>query len=92
VTLASNVIAMVWISSDDVAAVAAKGFRVIHAASDFFYLVRYISGFNLDIFNANSHRRTVEEEDGSVKTLLATAGVTRSRHGRRPIHSTLLPT
>ncbi|KIJ54523.1 glycoside hydrolase family 20 protein [Sphaerobolus stellatus SS14] len=38
VTLANNTIAMVWISSDDVAAVAAKGFRIIHAASDFFYL------------------------------------------------------
>jgi hypothetical protein len=30
----------VWISSDDAAAVAAKGFRFIHAASNSFYLVR----------------------------------------------------
>lgn len=30
----------VWISSDDVAAVAAKGFHVVHAASNSFYLVR----------------------------------------------------
>ena len=28
----------VWISSDDVAAVAAKGFRIVHGPSDFFYL------------------------------------------------------
>ena len=28
----------VWISSDDVAAVAQKGFRLVHAASDYFYL------------------------------------------------------
>jgi hexosaminidase len=28
----------VWISADNVAAVAQKGFKVIHAASDFFYL------------------------------------------------------
>lgn len=29
----------VWISSADVQAVAEKGFKMIHAASDFFYLV-----------------------------------------------------
>jgi hypothetical protein len=29
----------VWISSDDVVPVAKKGFRLIHAASDYFYLV-----------------------------------------------------
>ena len=28
----------VWISSDDVSAVAQKGFRLVHAASDYFYL------------------------------------------------------
>lgn len=27
-----------WISSDDVTAVAEKGFRVVHGPSDFFYL------------------------------------------------------
>lgn len=31
----------VWISSDDVVAVAKKGYRFIHAASDYFYLVRF---------------------------------------------------
>lgn len=30
----------VWISSANVEAVAAKGFKLIHAASDYFYLVR----------------------------------------------------
>ena len=30
----------VWISSDHVAAVAEKGFRIVHAASNYFYLVR----------------------------------------------------
>ncbi|KAG6810905.1 hypothetical protein H0H92_009866, partial [Tricholoma furcatifolium] len=38
VTLANDTIALVWISSDDVAAVAEKGFKLIHAASDYFYL------------------------------------------------------
>ncbi|KAH9044042.1 N-acetylhexosaminidase [Lactarius deliciosus] len=37
-TLSKDTIAMVWISSDDAAAVAAKGFRIIHAASNSFYL------------------------------------------------------
>ncbi|KIK99840.1 glycoside hydrolase family 20 protein [Paxillus rubicundulus Ve08.2h10] len=38
VTLSNNTVVMVWISSQNVEAVAQKGFRVIHAASDYFYL------------------------------------------------------
>ncbi|KAH8108516.1 N-acetylhexosaminidase [Phellopilus nigrolimitatus] len=38
VTLPNDTVVMVWISSDDVAAVAEKGFRLVHAASDYFYL------------------------------------------------------
>ncbi|KIM78434.1 glycoside hydrolase family 20 protein [Piloderma croceum F 1598] len=38
VTLSNTTIVMVWISSDDVVAVAKKGYRFIHAASDYFYL------------------------------------------------------
>ncbi|KAH9955283.1 N-acetylhexosaminidase [Lactifluus volemus] len=37
-TLSNDTIALVWISSEDAAAVAAKGFRFIHAASNSFYL------------------------------------------------------
>ena len=33
-----NQVYRVWISSDDVAAVAHKGFRLVHAASDYLYL------------------------------------------------------
>ncbi|KAF9241103.1 N-acetylhexosaminidase [Melanogaster broomeanus] len=38
VTLSNNTVVMVWISSQNVGAVAQKGFRVVHAASDYFYL------------------------------------------------------
>ncbi|KAJ7862321.1 N-acetylhexosaminidase [Mycena leptocephala] len=38
VTLANDTIVMVWISSSDVQAVAETGFRIVHAASDYFYL------------------------------------------------------
>ncbi|KAG6872266.1 hypothetical protein C0995_011403 [Termitomyces sp. Mi166 len=38
VTLANDTIALVWISSANVAAVAQKGYKLIHAASDYFYL------------------------------------------------------
>ena len=31
----------VWISSDNVVAVAKKGYRIIHAPSNYFYLVRF---------------------------------------------------
>ncbi|KAI0298150.1 N-acetylhexosaminidase [Multifurca ochricompacta] len=37
-TLSNDTIALVWISSSDAAAVASKGFRVIHAGSNSFYL------------------------------------------------------
>ncbi|CCM03742.1 uncharacterized protein FIBRA_05888 [Fibroporia radiculosa] len=37
-TLSNETIVYVWISSDDVAAVADKGYRVVHAASNYFYL------------------------------------------------------
>lgn len=33
----------VWISSDDVKAVVDQGFRVIHAASNYFYLVGHLN-------------------------------------------------
>ncbi|KAF7365624.1 Beta-hexosaminidase [Mycena venus] len=38
VKLANDTIVMVWISSADVQAVANTGFRIVHSASDYFYL------------------------------------------------------
>ncbi|KAG8770215.1 N-acetyl-glucosamine-6-phosphate deacetylase [Ceratobasidium sp. 428] len=38
VTLPKDTITLVWISSANVASVVQKGYRVVHAASDFFYL------------------------------------------------------
>ncbi|TFK70530.1 N-acetylhexosaminidase [Pluteus cervinus] len=38
VTLRNDTIVMVWISSENAAAVAAKGYRIVHAPSDYFYL------------------------------------------------------
>jgi len=38
VTLSNDTVVMVWISSQNVKAVVEKGFHVVHAASDYFYL------------------------------------------------------
>jgi hexosaminidase len=38
VTLSPKTVVLVWISSDDVKAVAESGHRIVHAASDYFYL------------------------------------------------------
>ncbi|KAF8648772.1 hypothetical protein AX16_006179 [Volvariella volvacea WC 439] len=38
VVLRNDTLIMVWISSEDAAAVADKGFRIVHAASNYFYL------------------------------------------------------
>ncbi|EPT01464.1 hypothetical protein FOMPIDRAFT_129075 [Fomitopsis schrenkii] len=37
-SMSKDTLVLVWISSDDVAAVVDQGFRVIHAASNYFYL------------------------------------------------------
>ncbi|KAH7872348.1 glycoside hydrolase family 20 protein [Lentinula edodes] len=37
-TLRNDTIVMVWISSDDAAAVVQKGYRIVHAPSNYFYL------------------------------------------------------
>ena len=42
VTISKESPVLVWISSANVKAVAEKGYKVIHAASDYFYLVRFL--------------------------------------------------
>ncbi|KZV60321.1 glycoside hydrolase family 20 protein [Peniophora sp. CONT] len=37
-TLSNDTLVLVWISSDNVVSVAQKGYKLIHAASDYFYL------------------------------------------------------
>lgn len=54
VTLRSDTAVMVWISSANVAAVAQKGFKIIHAASDYFYLDCGHGGWVGDNVNGNS--------------------------------------
>ena len=38
VTLANDTLVMVWISAANVNAVVSKGFKVVHAANEYFYL------------------------------------------------------
>ena len=45
VTISKESPVLVWISSANVKAVAEKGYKVIHAASDYFYLVRPFFSF-----------------------------------------------
>ena len=62
----------VWISSDNVKAVVDKGFKLIHAASDFFYLVSstcVIQGTKSDSMTLD---RIVEAEVGLVLILRGT--------------------
>ncbi|KAI8986124.1 N-acetylhexosaminidase [Trametes punicea] len=54
VTLSPQTKVLVWISSDDVKAVAEKGFKIIHAASDYFYLDCGAGGWVGDNPNGNS--------------------------------------
>ncbi|KAG5221206.1 glycoside hydrolase family protein [Salix suchowensis] len=54
VTLPKETVVMVWISSEHVAAVAQKGFRLVHAASDFFYLDCGGGGWVGDFASGNS--------------------------------------
>ncbi|KAF8627399.1 hypothetical protein AX17_006214 [Amanita inopinata Kibby_2008] len=54
VTLADDTLVMVWISSEHVSAVAQKGYRIVHAASDYFYLDCGAGGWVGDFVNGNS--------------------------------------
>jgi len=54
VTLSNNTIVMVWISSADAAAVAAKNFRIVHTPSDYFYLDCGAGGWLGDNIPGNS--------------------------------------
>ena len=54
----------VWISSDNVKAVVDKGFKLIHAASDFFYLVSTVSATHVTDFGSLTFDRIVEVEVG----------------------------
>ncbi|KAF7767959.1 CAZyme family GH20 [Agaricus bisporus var. burnettii] len=54
VPVGNDTIVMVWISSDDVKAVADKGYRFIHAASDYFYLDCGGGGWVGNNINGNS--------------------------------------
>ena len=62
----TRLISRVWISSANVQAVAAKGYKLIHAASDYFYLVRHVPALLTVYSNVRSDvLRTAEEADGS---------------------------
>ncbi|TFY81773.1 hypothetical protein EWM64_g2232 [Hericium alpestre] len=54
VTLANDTVVMVWISSANAAAVAAKGYHFVHSASDYFYLDCGGGGWIGDNVNGNS--------------------------------------
>ncbi|RDB14630.1 Beta-hexosaminidase 2 [Hypsizygus marmoreus] len=54
VTLANDTVVMVWISSANVAAVAQKGYKLVHAASDYFYLDCGGGGWVGENINGNS--------------------------------------
>jgi hexosaminidase len=54
VTLGNDTLVMVWISSENAAAVAQKGFRLVHAASDYFYLDCGAGAWVGDFVNGNS--------------------------------------
>ncbi|KAJ3988339.1 N-acetylhexosaminidase [Lentinula detonsa] len=57
-TLRNDTIVMVWISSDDAAAVVQKGYRIVHAPSNYFYLV----SINLNFFSPiYTHRRFIKD-------------------------------
>ena len=53
-TLSNDTLVMVWISLENVAAVAQKGFKVVHAASDYFYLASFSTSPFIGVFHLPS--------------------------------------
>lgn len=74
----------VWISSADAAAVAEKGFRFVHAASNSFYLVRPPSHYHTSLLSLalNVINRIAAPVPGWVISRRAIAGASPSRPGR----------
>jgi N-acetyl-beta-hexosaminidase len=89
-TLSNETLVMVWISSDNVAAVAQQGYKIIHAASDYFYLVRCHRVQR----ESSSHpfdARTAVQEAGWARTPLAIpGGAFLSPHDHTAINVVLL--
>jgi len=54
VTLGNDTVVLVWISSADAASVTKKGFQIVHAASDYFYLDCGMGGWVGNNPNGNS--------------------------------------
>jgi hypothetical protein len=71
----------VWISSENAKAVAAKGYRVVHAASDYFYLVSPILALTPFMHSHHYWHRTAEQEVGSAIFPPGIVGVIPSKHG-----------
>ena len=46
VTLSNETVVLVWISSANAAKVVEKNFRLVHAPSDYFYLVRELRTYS----------------------------------------------
>ena len=93
VTLSPETKVLVWISSQNVKAVAEKGFKLIHAASDYFYLVRPVPSPSLpptasSLTLTHTPHRIAATAAGSATSPRGTAGATRSRRGSTRTRST----
>jgi hypothetical protein len=79
----------VWISSADAAAVAEKGLRFVHAASNSFYLVRPPSHYHTSLLSLalNVINRIAAPVPGWVISRRAIAGASPSRLGRMYVPS-----
>ena len=77
VTLGNDTVVMVWISSQDAAAVAEKGFRLVHGPSDYFYLVSrdriFPFGSQLSLFLGLWGRRVARERHRVCSFLSSTS-------------------
>ena len=84
--LSSAAVILVWISSANVKAVVDKGFRVIHAASDYLYLdCEWLSVFEPN-WKLTGFSVQADMADG-LATSPGTAGVTPTSRGRRCVCS-----
>lgn len=79
----------VWISSEDAAAVASLGFRIVQAPSNYFYLDCGGGGWVSEDFSALFVVNCLLR---SVISPLVTVGATHSKLGRMHTALTLLPT
>ncbi len=79
-SLSKGTVVDIWVNSADARRVLDKGYQIVHAAADYFYLVGL---FPVEVVSKADESRIADKAIGSGRKVEGIVGVIRSRVGRR---------